>query len=132
MQFSAALLNTQAGDLEGLLGPAAWIQFFTGVGPPDPTDPDDGTMLAEVQVPPDWLTTPVQGMVEKPFDVRWAATVVVPGDLGHFRIKDAAKVTCHVQGSVGVTGADCLVNSLVVRIGMVVDVLSFRYIRGPM
>jgi hypothetical protein len=130
LQFSTSLRNSQATQLESEVGLEPIFQIRTGAPPLSCASADTGTLLAEVVLPSDWLTEPTDGVVSKIGD--WQAEAVATGTAGHFRIKDNAGTTTHVQGTVTITGAggDVEVNNTSIAVTQTVTISSFTYTRG--
>jgi hypothetical protein len=52
------------------------------------------------------------------------------GTFGHFRIWDSTITTCHMQGTVGISAADMIVDSATVSLGQAFLVTSFTLTAG--
>ena len=98
MQYSTALRDNQQNQIESTVGTAAKLQLRTGAPPADCAAADTGTLLAELTLPSDWLTASSSGQVAK--NGTWTGTGAATGTPRHFRIKNNAGSTTHIQGSV--------------------------------
>ena len=130
LQFSVALRNSQAAQLESTVGVGPRFQIRTGQPPLSCAATDTGTLLAEIPLPTDWLSAAADGAVTKIGS--WQAEAIATGTAGHFRIKDATGVTTHVQGTVTITGqgGDVEVNNTSIATTQTVTISSFTYTRG--
>lgn len=129
-QLSDDVRNAQAGDLETISGASPKLQIRTGSQPANCAAADTGSLLCEITLPADWLTSASGGAVSK--NGTWSGTASGTGTAAHFRIKDSAGTTCHLQGSVTLTGdgGDMTVDNTSIVSGQTVTVTSFTYTRG--
>lgn len=65
VQFSVSVRSGRANSVETTIGTSPKIRIFDGTMPASCAAADSGTILAEIQLPPDWLTTSVDGTIEK-------------------------------------------------------------------
>lgn len=130
MQFSVAVRTARVGSIEGTVGTAPKLQIWTGTKPADCAAADSGTKLVEIDLPSDWLDAAASGAVAKLGT--WASTGITDGTAGHFRIKDTAGTTCHVQGSVTATGGggDMTVDNTSIATNQSVTVTGFTVTDG--
>ena len=127
IQFSTTLRNNQAGQLEGTVGTSPKLQIRTGAQPADCAAADSGSLLCEITLPSDWLGSPSNGAVAKAGT--WQGTASGSGTAGHFRIKDSAGTTTHVQGSIGMGSGDLSLDNTNIAAGQTVTINSFSYTR---
>jgi hypothetical protein len=98
LQYSVAVRNAQNDQFETTTGAASKLQLRSGAAPANCAAADSGTLLAELTLPSDWLTPSSAGVKQK--NGTWSGTGSAAGTVGHFRIKDNAGTTTHVQGTV--------------------------------
>lgn len=101
-QFSTTFRNNAAGQFETTVGTAPKLQLRTGAPPANCAAAATGTLLAELTLPSDWLTTQSNGQVS--LNGTWTGTGSAAGTAAHYRLLDNAGTTCHEQGTVTATG----------------------------
>lgn len=134
IQTSATLRDAQANLLESTVGTAPLLQFFTGAPPANAAAADTGTKVAEGTLPSDWLTASSAGVVSKNGTWNFAGVsgAGAGATIGHYRIKNSAGTTCHLQGTVTATGGggDMTVNNTNVANGQTGSVATWSYTVG--
>lgn len=101
LQMSVAVRNAKLDAIETAIGTAPTLIFYTGAQPADCATADSGTVLATMALPSDWMAAASGGV--KALSGTWQdPTADATGTLGYWRIKQSS--TCHMQGSVTVTG----------------------------
>lgn len=103
LQESIAVRNAKLDAIEATIGTAPLLIFFTGAQPADCAAADSGTTLATMTLPSDWMAAASGGT--KALLGTWQdPSADNTGTMGHWRIKDSSGTTCHMQGSVTLTG----------------------------
>jgi hypothetical protein len=102
MNYSTTLRNNQLDQVESTVGTSAKLYIRSGTKPTACADADSGTLLATLSLPSDWMAAASAGA--KALAGSWTGTGAADGTAGHFRIKDSAGTTCHLQGSITATG----------------------------
>lgn len=106
MQYSTTLRNNQLNQIESTIGASAKLQLRSGAAPANCAAADSGTLLCEINLPADWMAAAASGTVSK--NGTWQGTGAAGAgsgtNAGHFRIKDSAGTTTHIQGTVTTTG----------------------------
>lgn len=131
-QFSDAFVHGALDGGEAAVGAAPTLEFRSGAKPTNCASADAGTLLATGTLPSDWLAAASGRSKAKAGS--WTATGQAAAgagtNIGHFRIKQGA--TCHLQGSVTVTGGggDMTVDNISVANAQVVTVNTFT-LNGP-
>jgi hypothetical protein len=130
IQYSTAVRNAQLDQVETQAGTAAKLQIRTGAQPANCAAADSGTLLCEMTLPSDWMNAASAGSKTKLGT--WSGTGAAAGTAAHFRIKDSAGTTCHMQGTVTATGGggDATVDNTSIAVGQVVTVNSFTINAG--
>jgi hypothetical protein len=104
IQLSVAVRNAMLDSVEVTIGASPKLHIRTGAAPADCSQADAGTLLAEMDLPADWMAAAAAGskaIANGPWqDLLGNAD----GVAAHYRIKDSAGTTCHLQGTVTVTG----------------------------
>ena len=129
MQFSIAIRNARLDAVESAIGTAPVLEIRSGVAPASCADADTGTLLAEMALPSDWMAAASGGTKSK------AGTWQDPagnaaGVAGHFRIKQG--VTCHIQGTVSMTGegGEMQLDNTNIAVGQAVTITGFTLTEG--
>jgi hypothetical protein len=130
MQYSVAVRNARLDAVESTTGTDAKLQLFTGSQPANCAAADSGTKLVDITLPTDWMNAASSGTKTKLGT--WSGTGIAAGTALHFRIKDSAGTTCHVQGSVTATGGggDLTMDNNVLAVGQTITENSFTLTGG--
>jgi hypothetical protein len=128
LQYSTTLRNNQVDQIESTIGSAPKLRILTGSPPANCASAQTGTLLVEITLPTDWLAPASGGTVSK--NGTWSATASASGTAGYFRIVDASGTTCHMQGTVGTSGADMTIDNTSINSGQTVTVTSFSITAG--
>lgn len=103
LQFSTTTRNAALDQIETTIGASAIMRVRSGTVPASCATADSGTVLATLNLPADWLAAASGGT--KAQSGTWQDTSAdATGTAGHFRIYDSGGTTCHIQGTVTVTG----------------------------
>lgn len=106
LQYSTAVRNAQLDQVETVTGASAKLQLRSGAAPANCGSADSGTLLCEMTLPSDWMAAAASGSKAKLGTWSGVGTAAAGSGTaaGHFRIKDSTGATCHMQGSVTITG----------------------------
>ncbi len=103
LQYSVAVRNAQLDVVESTIGTSAILKIRTGAAPADCATADAGTVLATITLPSDWMAAASSGSKAK--SGTWQDTSAdATGTAAHFRVYDSGGTTCHIQGTVTLTG----------------------------
>jgi hypothetical protein len=128
-QFSTAVRNASLDAIETTAGTGPTLTIRTGAAPADCAAADSGTVLATMALPSDWLAAASGG--SKGIAGTWQDTSAdATGTAAHFRIKQGA--TCHIQGTVTVTGGggDMTLDNTSIASGQQVTITAFTITAG--
>jgi hypothetical protein len=130
VQYSTTLRNAQLDAIETVIGTAPKLQIRTGTQPATAATAASGTLLAEITCPSDWLAAASSGA--KALSGSWSVAATTTGTAGHFRILDSSGATCHMQGSISVTGGngDLQLDNLSLVATQTVTVTTFTIAAG--
>lgn len=130
IQLSTAVRDAQANQLEAVTGTSPKLRILTGSPPASCAAAQTGTLLVEITLPSDWLTASSGGTVSK--NGTWSGTAVAGGTAGYFRIVDSSGTTCHMQGTVSMSGGggDMIMDNTSIASGQTVTVNTFTYTRS--
>lgn len=131
LQLAVATRNARLDAIETEIGTAAILKIRSGAAPADCATADAGTVLATVTLPSDWMAAASAGAKAK--SGTWQdSSADASGTAAHFRIYDSGGSTCHLQGTVTVTGGggDMTVDSVAFTSGQVFTVTGFTLTDG--
>lgn len=126
VQFSTAVRNARLDAIESTAGASAIMKLRTGAPPATCATADSGTVLATLNLPSDWMTAASGGVKGK--SGTWQdASADAAGTAAHYRIYASDGTTCHVQGTVTITGGggDLTVDNPVLAVAQVVTVTQY-------
>lgn len=131
IQLSSTVRNQRLNAIETAIGTSAVLKIRTGAAPATVGAADTGTVLATLQLPPDWLAAAAAGAKAKAGT--WQDTAAdAGGTAGHFRIYAVGGSVAHIQGTVTTTagGGDMTIQNLSVATGQQVTVTAFSLTDG--
>ena len=123
IQLSVAVRNERLDSIETTISTSPKLQIRTGTPPADCATADSGSLLCEIALPSDYLANAASGAKAK--SGTWSGTASGTGTAGHFRIKDNAGTTTHVQGTCGLGSGDMSLDNTSIASGQTVTVSSF-------
>lgn len=123
-QFSVAARNAWLDAIETAAGTTPTLEIRSGAVPATCATADAGTVLATMTLPSDWMAAASSGSKAK-LGTWEDASADATGTAGHFRVKQGA--TCHIQGSVTVTGGggDMTVDNTSIAVDQTVTITAF-------
>lgn len=129
LQYSVIVRNAQLDAFETAIGTSPLLHIRTGAPPANCAAADSGTLLASITLPSDWMAAAANGQKDK--SGTWQdASADGTGTAGHFRIKDSGNTTCHMQGTVGTSATDMIVDNVNFNTGQSFTVNSFSISAG--
>lgn len=130
VQFGATLRTARSTAIETTIGTAPKLRISTGAPPATPATADSGTLLVEFTLASDWATQ-ASGVLTFS-GVPLSQTAVGTGTAGHYRVKDSAGTTVHMQGTVTATGGggDLTVDNTSIASGQTVQVTGWTITEG--
>lgn len=129
VQLSTTVRNARLDAIETAVGASAIMRIRTGAVPANCGTADSGTVLATLNLPSDWLAAASGG--SKALAGTWQdASADATGTAAHFRVYDSGGATCHIQGTVGTSGTDMIVDSVSFTAGQQFNVTSFTLTDG--
>lgn len=124
LQYSTTVRNAKLDAIETAIGTAAVLKIRTGAAPANVATADSGTVLATLSLPSDWLAAASSGSKAK--SGTWEdLSADNTGTAAHFRIYASDGTTAHMQGTVGTSGADMIVDSTSFTSGQTFTVTAF-------
>lgn len=128
IQMSTSARNARLDAIETTTGATAKLQIRTGAQPADCATADSGTLLVEMTLPADYFNAAASGQMTKLGT--WSGTATGAGTAAHFRLKDNAGTTCHMQGSVGQGSGDLSLDNTTIAVSQTVTVNTFTLTDG--
>lgn len=124
IQLSTAVRNARLDAIETAIGASAILRIRSGAAPANCATADSGTVLATVNLPADWMAAASGG--SKALAGTWQdLSADATGTAAHFRIYDSTGTTCGMQGTVGTSGTDMIVDNTSFAAGQQFNVTSF-------
>lgn len=126
LQLSVTIQNTMLDSVESVTGTSAVLQIRTGAPPANCAASATGSVLATINLPSDWMAASASGVKVK--SGTWEKlSADSTGTAGHYRIWDSTVTTCHIQGTVTVTGGggDMTIDNMAINAGQDVVVTAF-------
>jgi hypothetical protein len=100
------------------------LKIRTGSAPANVATADSGTVLATLTLPSDWLAAASSGSKAK--SGTWEdLSADNTGTAAHFRVYASDGTTAHMQGTVGTSGTDMIVDSTSFTSGQTFTVTAF-------
>jgi hypothetical protein len=128
LQYSVTIRNNQLDQVESTTGVSAVMQIRTGAPPANCAAAAAGTLLAAITLPSDWMAAASAGA--KTLLGTWSGTASASGTAGHFRITDSTQTTCHLQGTVGTSGADLILDNTSINSSQALTINTFTLNAG--
>jgi hypothetical protein len=131
LQISTSARNGMLDAIETAAGASAILKIRTGAQPADCGTADSGTVLATLNLPSDWMAAASGGTKAK--SGTWQdASADATGTAAHFRIYANDGTTCHMQGSVTITGGggDLTLDNTSIAAAQAVTITSFTLTAG--
>jgi hypothetical protein len=130
LQLSVIVRDAELNAIEAAVNGtgAATLEIRSGTVPTNCAAADTGTALAIVSLGADWLAGPSGGVVAKTGPAWTDASADATGTAAYFRIKGGT--TCHIQGTVGTSGTDMIVDNTSFNAGQQFTINSFSITMG--
>lgn len=126
LQLSTTARNALLDAIETAIGASAVLRIRSGSVPANVAAADAGSVLATVNLPSDWMAAASGG--SKSLSGSWSDNSAdASGTAAHFRLYASDGTTCHMQGTVTLTGngGDMTLDSLSFTAGQQFSVTGF-------
>jgi hypothetical protein len=123
IQLSVAARNARLDAIEVTAGTAAKLALFTGAVPANCAASDAAGEVARITCPSDWLAAASSG--SKAIAGSWTVAASGSGTAISFRVYASDGTTCHIQGTVGTTATDLVLDNNVIAAGQTVTITTF-------
>lgn len=129
LQYSAAVANAKLDAIETTIGVSAVLKIRTGAVPANVATADAGTVVASLTLPSDWMAA--ASAFAKAKSGTWQDTSAdASGTAAHFRIYASDGTTKHIQGTVGTSASDMIVDSVSFTAGQSFTINTFTITSG--
>ena len=128
IQLGTTLRNARINAVESTVGTSPKLQIRTGAQPANCAAADSGSLLAELTLPSDWANAASSGA--STLAGTWTGTATGTGTAAHFRLKDSAGTTTHMQGSVGQCTGDLSLDNTSIVSGQTVNITAWTTTDG--
>ena len=131
IQLSTSVRNARLDAIESQIGTSPILKIRSGSVPASCATADAGTVLAALTLPSDWMAAASGGSKAK--SGTWEdASADAAGTAAHFRIYDSTGTTCHLQGTVTITGGggDLTLDNTNIAVGQDVIITGFTLTDG--
>jgi len=129
LQYSVAVANAKLDAIETTVGTSAVLKIYTGSMPANVAAARTGTVLASLTLPSDWMAAASAGSKAKAGT--WQDTSADnTGTAAYFTIFASDGTTAHIQGTVGVSGTDMIVDSVSFTSGQSFTINTFTITSG--
>jgi hypothetical protein len=129
VQLSVAVRNARLDAIETAAGVSPKLRLYSGAQPANCAAARTGTLACEITLPSDWAANASAG--SKALAGSWAGAGAAAAGTGttvaHFALMDNAGTTCHMQGTVTVTGGggDLTLDNVSIAQNQAVNVTSW-------
>ena len=133
IQMNVTTRNARLDAVESTNGTSCALEIRTGAQPANCAAASSGTILATINLPTDWMAAAASG--SKAIAGTWQdASADGTGTAAHFRIYNSQATkdgtTCFMQGSVGTSATDMIVDSVSFTAGQQFNVTAFTLTDG--
>jgi hypothetical protein len=104
VQLSFTVRNAMLDALETAIGTGAVVKLRSGSPPANAAAADTGTVLASMTLASDWMAAAASGSKNFSSLPIEDTSADAAGTLGHYRVYASGGTTCHMQGTITVTG----------------------------
>lgn len=127
LQFSTSLRNAMLDQIETIIGTSAILKIKSGAAPANCAAADTGTVLATINLASDWAAAASGGTKAWSGLPVTDAAADASGTAAHFRLYASDGVTCHMQGTVGTSGTDIIVDSVAFTAGQQFNITAWTW-----
>ena len=123
LQYSVAVNNARLDAIETTIGASAKLRIYTGSAPANAATAASGTLLVEMALPSDWMAA--ASSASKVKAGTWQGTASGTGIGGYFRVVDNGGTATGIQGTVGMSGTDLILDNSSIASTQVVTISGF-------
>lgn len=134
LQFNAATRNARLDAIESSNGTTCALEIRSGAQPATCATAGSGTVLATLNLPSDWMAAASSGSKAIAGGPWTDASADATGTAAHFRVYNSQatkdNTTCFMQGSVGTSGTDMIVDNTSFAVGQQFQITAFTLTDG--
>jgi hypothetical protein len=134
IQFNAATRNARLDTIESTNGTSCSMEIRTGAQPATCATASSGSILATINLPSDWLAAASAGSKAIAGGPWTDSSADGTGTAAHFRVYNSQATkdgtTCFIQGTVGTSATDMIVDSVSFTAGQQFQVTAFTLTDG--
>lgn len=123
LQFSTTCRNDMLNQFDTVLGASGTLTIATGSVPATCATAASGTLLVTINLNATAFASASAGAVVMN-GLTLSGTAGATGTAGYFRLLDGS-AACHMQGTVGTSGTDMIINNASITNGQTVQVTGF-------
>ena len=127
LQFSTTVRNGMLDAIETGTGVSAVLKIRSGAAPANCGTADSGTVLALITLASDWAAAASSGTKALSGLPVSDTSADGTGTAAHFRLYASDGSTCHMQGTVGTSGTDMIVDSTSFTAGQAFNVTGWTW-----
>lgn len=133
LQFSTAIRNAMLNTMRDTTGTTPKLNVYSGSIPQDTAAGATGTLLAQLNAYDSnsaFLGSAANGSISKG---AWPYTqAIAQGTAGYFRITNSGGTTCHMQGTITLTGGggDMTFDDITLEVGQPIVITGFTVNAG--
>ena len=129
IQFSVTVRNARADAIETITGTSAILKIYGGTIPASCSAAITGTVLATLNLPADWMTAAASGAKAIAGGPWQDTSADAAGTATHYRIFASDGTTCHIQGSVSMSGGggDMILDNTNIALGQPVSITGYSF-----
>lgn len=129
IQYSVAVRNAKLDAVETAIGTTPIVRIYSGTVPANTAAARTGTVLATLTLPSDWMAAASAGSKSKVGT--WSdAAADATGTAGYFTLFDSSGTVAHIQGTVGLSGTDMILDSVNFTAGQSFTITTFQINAG--
>lgn len=134
LKYKTELRNAKLDAIETYIGTSASLRIYSGTAPTNITDANSGTLIADINLPSDWLAAAANG-AKAINNGPWQDTSADNGaTAGHFRIYNSQSTkdgtTCVIQGTCAQGSGDLQLDNATVTAGQTISITAFTITDG--
>jgi hypothetical protein len=126
IQMSTALRNARLDAIETTAGTSAKVRIYSGSAPANCAAAATGTLLAEWTLASDWAAAASAG-AKSLSGTPLSTTGLAAGTAGYYRLVDNAGTTAHMQGTVGTSGTDMIIDNTSIAVSQTVNITAWTF-----
>lgn len=129
IQLGNATRTARANAIEPAIGTAPLFKLYASAVPANCAAAEGANIVANFALPSDWANAAATGAVAKAA-AAWTGNATANGTAICFRIWDSTNTVCHMQGNVGTSATDLVLDNNVVAVNQTITITAFTLTDG--